>query len=102
MSPEFSPFNGSLKPPRITVRGVVLRLALCWALYTLSIGPMYWTWFGAAYVNGSYWVHAFYSPLRYACEYVPYYGDLVEGYIWWWNFPAPEVILDPNQQLVAG
>ena len=33
-----------------------MQLVLVWLIYTLSIGPMYWTWFGGAYVDGSYWV----------------------------------------------
>src|SRR5262249_43701044 len=90
------------KPRRITVRGVASQFALFWLIYTLSIGPMFWTWFGATYVGGSYWVVAFYAPLRLACEYVPFYGDLVEGYIWWWNFPAPHELTEPVRQMVAG
>jgi|GEM_PF-3546803 len=90
------------KRPLLTFRGFAVQFLTVWLIYTLSIGPMYWTWFGAAYVSGPYWVIAFYSPLQTACEYVPYYGDLVEGYIWWWNFPSPNPILDANQQLVAG
>ncbi len=100
--PDDSPVTLPPQRPLLTFRGIALRLALCWLIYTLSIGPMYWTWFGAAYVSGPYWVIAFYSPLQTACEYVPYYGDFVEGYIWWWNFPTPAVIADPGQQLVAG
>lgn len=87
---------------RLTVRGVVLQFALFWLLYTLSIGPMYWTWFGATYVDGCYWVTAFYSPLRIACYYVPLYGDLVESYIWWWNFPPVQEAIEPVQQMAAG
>jgi hypothetical protein len=88
--------------PVLTVRGVVLQFVVFWVIYTLSIGPMYWTWFGAAYVGGSHWVIAFYSPLQTACEYVPYYGEWVESYIWWWNFPSPGSVTEPVHQLVAG
>jgi hypothetical protein len=93
-----------VKPIRklLTVRGVILQLAIVWVLYTLSIGPMFWTWFGARFVDGPYWVLAFYSPLQYVCECVPVYGDLVENYIWWWNFQSPQELSDSAQQLVAG
>jgi hypothetical protein len=40
--------------------------------------------------------------LQKACQYVPYYGELVDNYIWWWNFPAPKAVPAPDQQLVAG
>lgn len=101
MSSESPLPNSVPRRPVVTFRGVALRLVLCWAIYTASIGPMYWTWFGATYVSGPYWVAAFYSPLQKACQYVPYYGDLVENYIWWWNFPAPSAV-ESDQQLVAG
>ncbi len=86
----------------LTVRGVAVITVVAWALYTLSIGPMFWTWFGARWVDGPEWVLAFYTPLQFVCEHVPYYGDLVENYIWWWNFPPTPELTDPAQQLVAG
>jgi hypothetical protein len=89
------------KRPRLTARGVVLKFAVVWLIYTLSIGPMYWTWFGSTYVGGPYWVCALYSPLRIACLYVPPYGDLVENYIWWWNFPPSYELAEPLQQIAA-
>lgn len=92
----------SFPPRRITLRGLVLKFVLIWLIYTLSIGPMYWTWFGSAYVTGDpYWVLALYSPLRLTCYYVPVYGDLVETYIWWWNFPASSEFAEPLQQFVG-
>lgn len=53
------------------------------ALYVLSIGPMYWHWFGAMHVDGSPYVAAFYMPLLYACE-VDVVGDVVNWYIQLW------------------
>lgn len=88
--------------PPITFRGVLLQLVVMWFFYTLSIGPMFWTWYGAVYVGGPRWVVAFYAPLQYACEKVPYYGEWVENYIWWWNTPAPPKLPDDEQQLIAG
>jgi hypothetical protein len=90
------------KRPLVTFRGIVAQFVLVWIIYTLSIGPMYWTWFAARYIDGSYWIIAFYAPLQAACEYVPYYGDWVEGFIWWWNFPSPGSVAEPAHQLVAG
>lgn len=90
------------KRPRLTVRGIVFQFVLVWSIYTLSIGPMYWTWFGSTFVGGPYWVRALYSPLRIACLYVPMYGDLVEDYIWWWNLPSTTYeVTEPHPQIVA-
>lgn len=98
----YDPAAPSPKRAGKALRRLALQFALIWLIYTLSIGPMFWTWFSAAYVGGPYWVIAFYSPLQLACEYVPYYGDLVENYIWWWNFPSPRELSDSAQQLIAG
>lgn len=90
------------KQPPVTVRGVALQMAIFWLVYTLSIGPMFWTWYGAVFVGGSRWIVAFYAPLQYACEIVPYYGNWVDAYIWWWNCPSPHDLSDQAQQLLAG
>lgn len=97
-----SPPTDHPKRPRLTLRGLALQFLLVWSIYTFSIGPMYWTWFGSTYVGGPYWVQALYSPLRIACLYVPAYGDLVENYIWWWNFPPSHFeMAEPHQQIIA-
>ncbi len=96
------PLPSTRKPPMVTLRGVALQMALFWVIYTLSIGPMFWTWYGAVFVGGSRWIVAFYAPLQYACEIVPFYGNWVEAYIWWWNCPSPLNLSDQAQQLLAG
>lgn len=77
-------------------------LGLSCLFYTLSIGPMFWTWYGARYVGGSRWVITFYAPLQYACEVNPYFGDCVDAYIMWWNTPPDYQLPTQPEQLVAG
>jgi hypothetical protein len=71
-----------------TWRGWVLRSAgqmlLLFSVYTLSIGPMFWTWYSAMYLDGPVWVAKLYLPLVIACEVIPPFGWLVNQYINWW------------------
>jgi hypothetical protein len=52
-------------------------------LYALSIGPMYWKWYEARYVGGSYWILAFYEPLIQLGR-VGFVGDFLNWYIDLW------------------
>uniref|UniRef100_A0A7C2JYW3 Uncharacterized protein n=1 Tax=Schlesneria paludicola TaxID=360056 RepID=A0A7C2JYW3_9PLAN len=73
------------KPPkRRRFRHWALRFAWAWLIYTLSIGPMFWMWFEAMYVDGPKWIFAFYLPLLIACELCPPFGWLVNEYINLW------------------
>lgn len=53
-------------------------------LYLLSIGPAYWTWYEATYLDGPIWIQILYLPLVLICELCPPLGWLVNGYISWW------------------
>lgn len=72
------------------VRRFVIRrfiaLVVLLALYTLSIGPMWWMWYSGMYLETetNYWVIAAYEPLRQACR-VEIINDIVTAYIVWWN-----------------
>ena len=76
-------------------RQIVFRrlvgLYIFFIIYVLSIGPMFWTWHTAFYVETdkltSRMLVAFYEPLRYLCK-LPYVGDVVDNYIEWWMFTA--------------
>jgi hypothetical protein len=61
-----------------------VRLAVYWLLYTLSIGPMFWYWYEASYLDGPKWVVVLYLPLLYVCEQFEPFGRLVNWYIRWW------------------
>lgn len=61
-----------------------VRLTIYWTLYTLSIGPMFWTWYEANYLDGPKWIAAFYFPLLVACDVIGPFGDFVNWYINLW------------------
>lgn len=52
-------------------------------LYVLSIGPLFWVWHEAYYMDGNKWIVLFYMPLLLACEIDPV-GELVNWYIGLW------------------
>jgi len=66
------------------LRSLALRLAIYWTVYTLSIGPMFWMWYEANFLDGHRWIAAFYFPLLYACERIEWFGNLVNWYINLW------------------
>lgn len=69
-------------------RARLLRFCQRWfilfSLYTLSIGPMFWTWYEAKYLDGSFWVAAFYEPLLILADLIPPFGDWLNWYIELW------------------
>jgi hypothetical protein len=58
--------------------------AIYFLLYALSIGPLYWYWWEAAFAGGSEWVFAFYGPLAVLAEFCPPFRDVINAYINWW------------------
>ncbi|MDX1966373.1 MAG: hypothetical protein SFV23_04295 [Planctomycetaceae bacterium] len=53
-------------------------------VYTLSIGPMFWTWFEALHFENNPVVLGFYMPLVLACDFCPPFGWLVNWYVNLW------------------
>ncbi len=74
-------------PLRHRIVEFLLRLAIQLPtfvmLYVLSIGPMFWYWYSATYLNGSKFIAKLYYPLLWACknDYIRYW---VNRYIDWW------------------
>ena len=71
------------------LRDAVLQV-YCWTLifliiYILSIGPLYWYWYDAVYLNGHTSIALFYYPLSLACETFQPLDDWVGWYIEVWN-----------------
>lgn len=50
----------------------------------ILIGPMFWTWYGAVYVDGPKWVAKFFLPLALLCEICPPLSWLVNAWVNWW------------------
>ncbi|MBI1346466.1 hypothetical protein GC163_09265 [bacterium] len=59
-------------------------MSVFFVIYTLSIGPCFWYWFEATYVDGSKWWVVFYFPLVLLCDLIPPLGELVNWYIRLW------------------
>lgn len=65
-------------------RRYLWRLVLFWTVYTLSIGPLFWAWFESVYLEGSPLIFAFYLPLLLTCEFIPWWGWIVNAYVNLW------------------
>lgn len=65
--------------------GLACRMTLLFGVYVLSIGPLYWRWYSAKFVNGSPYLAAFYEPLWILCIRFPWLGDWVDSYVKLWN-----------------
>jgi len=68
---------------RYSVR-LAIQVPLFLLLYVASIGPLYWYWYEAQYLNGSPLITKFYFPLLKACESVEWIRFFVNKYIDWW------------------
>lgn len=66
------------------VRDVVLYCLIYVAISAISIGPLFWVWFGAVYVDGPKWFARLYMPLALLCELIPPLSWLVNAWINWW------------------
>jgi len=66
------------------LEGFVERMFILFCLYALSIGPMYWQWVEARYVNGFSLIAAFYEPLRILSETFPLLGKCLNWYLTFW------------------
>jgi len=67
-------------------RKILIRMAVLLALYVLSIGPMYWSWYGAKVGLGSPLFLVFYRPLEIAAALVPAVGHFLNWYISLWIY----------------
>jgi len=64
----------------------VARLIIALGIYVASIGPMYWTWLQAKYLNGSWFIAALYEPLWIAAGLIPPLGHWLNWYVSLWIF----------------
>lgn len=80
------PTTGPVAP---SVRGhwievILLDTYIVLSLYVLSIGPLYWQWYSAKFVDGPTVLAAFYEPLFWAANFIPLFGEWLDHYIRWW------------------
>ena len=84
--------DGSAGPPEESrnvvwgyLVGLASRMIVLFGFYVLSIGPMYWQWYSAKFVNGSPYVAAFYEPLWALSHWVPWFGEWLDFYVQLWT-----------------
>ena len=66
------------------VRDICLYVLIYVVVSGFLIGPMFWTWYGAVYVDGPKWVARFFLPLAFLCEICPPLSWLVNAWVNWW------------------
>ena len=83
--------GASLKPPLKKTRSgwrflgdLVFYFAVYLMLLGISIGPFFWTWFGAMYADGPKWVARLYLPLLMLCEICPPLRWVINEWVNWW------------------
>lgn len=64
----------------------VARVVIALAIYVASIGPMYWQWYQAKYLNGRWIVAALYEPLFIVAGWIPPLGRWLNWYICLWIY----------------
>ena len=64
--------------------GFVLRVGLFLVIYALSIGPLYWQWYGARFAGGSPLLAAFYEPLFRLASWCPPLERWMDWYVSLW------------------
>ena len=77
--------HGSPRPfdLKAYVRTTCLQLAVCFVLYALSIGPMYWRWYASMYLNGPEYIARIYYPLYLLSAFRPF-GEFLNWYVDLW------------------
>lgn len=60
------------------------RASVYFAIYVLSLGPMYWHWWEGKYMSGSRLVAAFYEPLLLLSGWIPPLGWFINAYVHIW------------------
>lgn len=63
---------------------LVQRTFVLVGIYVLSIGPMYWHWYGGRFAGGSQIVAAFYEPIFVLASFVPWFGEWMDWYVSLW------------------
>lgn len=64
--------------------GFAQRMFLLLGFYVLSMGPMYWQWYGGRFAGGSQLVAAFYEPIYVMATLIPWFGEWMDWYVGLW------------------
>lgn len=66
------------------VRDVFVYFVIYVVVSGVTIGPLFWYWFGSMYADGPKWFARLYFPLVYLCELCPPLRWLVNEWVNWW------------------
>jgi hypothetical protein len=72
--------------PQRTIRRFLIRLAILFTLYVLSIGPLYWRWYGAKVGLDSRTFLIFFHPLETLAKWFPPLGHFLNWYVSLWIY----------------
>jgi hypothetical protein len=78
--------EGARKPQPTALRRMLIRLAVMFTLYVLSIGPLYWKWYAAKVGVGSPMYLILYRPLEMLSAWIPPLGHFLNWYVSLWIF----------------
>jgi hypothetical protein len=76
----------SQRASRPRSRRILLRVTILLTLYILSIGPLYWRWYGAKAGLDSRLFLVFYGPLETLAKWIPPLGHFLNWYISLWIY----------------
>ena len=71
---------------RRVMRRLLIRLAILFTLYVLSIGPLYWKWYAAKVGLGSRMFLVLYHPLETMAKWFPPLGHFLNWYVSLWIY----------------
>ncbi|OAI55026.1 hypothetical protein AYO47_02575 [Planctomyces sp. SCGC AG-212-M04] len=74
------------KPRQHSLRQTMLRMAILFTLYVLSIGPLYWRWYGAKSGLDSQFFLIFFRPLEVLAKWIPALGHFLNWYVSLWIY----------------
>ena len=63
---------------------ILVYLVAYLVISVVTIGPCFWYWHEATFVNGPTWIAKFYAPLVWLCDHFWPLGWLVNKYVNWW------------------
>lgn len=63
---------------------VAVQVLIFFALYVLSIGPMYWQWYAGRNLGSNSLIAAFYEPLYQLAGWCEPFGEFMNWYVDLW------------------